>query len=68
MAVTPVDNTQPAGSTQAQFDAAVNSSTDMTDQELTDALVNQGVMIGGQFILMPKAQEMLNEAMSDDDE
>lgn len=68
MAVTPVDSTQTTSNTEAQFNAAVDSSTEMTDEQLTNELVSQGVIIGGQFILMPKAQEMLNEAMSDDDE
>ncbi|MFF7707079.1 hypothetical protein [Pseudomonas sp. NPDC007930] len=68
MAVTPVDSTQSSTDTQAQFDAAVDSSSEMTDEELTNELVSQGVIIGGQFILMPKAQEMLNDAMSDDDD
>jgi len=38
------------------------------DAKFTDALITQAVTIGGQFIIMPKAQEMLNDAMSDDDE
>jgi actin-related protein len=68
MAVNPIDSTQSTTDTQAKFEAAVDSSTQMSDQDLTNELVSQGVIIGGQFILMPKAQEMLNEAMSDDDE
>lgn len=69
MSVTPVDSTIPGSADpQTQFDSAVNASSEMTDEELTNELVSQGVIIGGQFILMPKAQEMLNEAMSDDDD
>ncbi|PVZ12531.1 MULTISPECIES: hypothetical protein [unclassified Pseudomonas] len=70
MAVTPTDATGASteSNPQAKFDAAVDSSSEMTDEELTNELINQGIMIGGQFIIMPKAQEILNEAMSDDDE
>jgi hypothetical protein len=40
----------------------------MSDDELTEALITQAVTIGGQFIIMPKAQEMLNEAQSSEDD
>jgi hypothetical protein len=75
MSVTAVDsNLAPGGaSPEAKFNAAVDNAKsadkpEMTDAEFTDALITQAVTIGGQFIIMPKAQEMLNDALSDDDE
>jgi hypothetical protein len=72
MSVSPIDtNLAPGGaSPEAKFNAAVDNAkgSEMTDAEFTDALITQAVTIGGQFIIMPKAQEMLNDAMSDDDE
>lgn len=70
MSVTPIDSTTSATPTsEAKFNAAVDKSkTEMTDDELTTALVQQAVTIGGQFIIMPKAQEMLNEAQSSEDD
>ncbi|UFH50025.1 hypothetical protein [Pseudomonas sp. KNUC1026] len=70
MAVTPTDATGASNESnpQTKFDAAVDSSSGMTEQQLTDELINQGIVIGGQFIIMPKAQEILNEAMSSDDD
>jgi hypothetical protein len=44
------------------------SKTEMSDEEFNDALITQAVTIGGQFIIMPKAQEMLNEAQSSEDD
>jgi hypothetical protein len=70
MSVSPIDSTSSASSTsEAQFNAAVDKSqAELSDEELTEALVTQAVTIGGQFIIMPKAQEMLNEAQSSEDD
>ncbi len=70
MSVTPIgENAAVNASSEAQFNAAVdNAKSELSDQELTDALITQAVTIGGQFIIMPRAQEILNEAQSDDDE
>lgn len=70
MSVSPIDSTTSVTTTpEAQFNAAVNKSkTEMSDDELTETLVTQAVTIGGQFIIMPKAQEMLNEAQSSEDD
>lgn len=70
MSVSPIDSTSNVpSSSEAQFNAAVDKSkTEMTDEELTSELVTQAVTIGGQFIIMPKAQEMLNEAQSSEDD
>ena len=43
-------------------------TSDTSDAEFNDALITQAVTIGGQFIIMPKMQELLNDAMSDDDD
>ncbi|MFL1545779.1 MULTISPECIES: hypothetical protein [Pseudomonas] len=79
MSVTAVDtNLAPGGVTpEAKFNAAVDNAksadkpadtTDADDAKFNDALITQAVTIGGQFIIMPKMQELLNDAMSDDDE
>lgn len=43
-------------------------TSDADDAKFNDALITQAVTIGGQFIIMPKMQELLNDAMSDDDD
>ncbi|WLH27933.1 hypothetical protein [Pseudomonas canadensis] len=76
MSVTAIDsNLAPGGaSPEAKFNAAVDNAkaadkpNEADDPEFTDALITQAVTIGGQFIIMPKMQELLNDAMSDDDE
>ena len=71
MSVSPVDSSTPSvgASPEAKFNAAVDKSkTEMSDEEFNDALITQAVTIGGQFIIMPKAQEMLNEAQSSEDD
>lgn len=71
MSVTAIDSTTPnvGATSEAQFNAAVDKSkTEMSDEEFNDALITQAVTIGGQFIIMPKAQEMLNEAQSSEDD
>lgn len=70
MAVTPIDTPgSTPSSAEARFDAALDKSQDVSDDpSFQEALVNQAVLIGGQFIIMPKAQEMLNEAQSSDDD
>ncbi|MGY2288510.1 hypothetical protein ACW9H6_01195 [Pseudomonas sp. SDO528_S397] len=75
MSVTAVDsNLAPGGATpEAKFNAAVdnakaNEPSDTSDADFNTALVQNAVMIGGQFIIMPKMQEILNDALSDDDE
>ena len=72
MSISPIDSSTPNVSTtpEAQFNAAVDKSKEAepTDEELTEALITQSITIGGQFIIMPRAQEILNEAQSSDDE
>ena len=62
MSVAPIDSSisTPPASAEAKFNAAVDKSKDeMSDEDFTEALITQAVTIGGQFIIMPKAQEML---------
>ncbi|KGF65134.1 MULTISPECIES: hypothetical protein [Pseudomonas] len=70
MSVSPIDSTTSTPATaEVKFNAAVDKSkSEMSDDELTEALITQAVTIGGQFIIMPKAQEMLNEAQSSEDD
>ena len=70
MSVNPVDSTTDINpsSQESRFNAAVDNATQASsDAEFNDALITQAVTIGGQFIIMPRAQETLNEAQSDDD-
>ncbi|MBD8480236.1 hypothetical protein SOM59_04875 [Pseudomonas coleopterorum] len=69
MATNAIDpNLDPSAGTdgEAQFNVALDSSTELTDAEFTDQLVSGAVTVAGQMIIMPKANEMLNEAMSDE--
>lgn len=69
MATNAIDpNLDPSAGTdgEAQFNVALDSSTELTDAEFTDQLVSGAVTVAGQIIIMPKANEMLNEAMSDE--
>jgi hypothetical protein len=72
MSVTSVDsNIDVSANTQeAKFNAALNNAEQSAadDAEFNDALISQAVVIGGQFIIMPRAQEILKEAQSDDEE
>lgn len=71
MSVTPVSENAVVTptSSEAQFNAAVdNAKSELSDEEFTDALITQAVTIGGQFIIMPRAQEILNESQSSDDD
>jgi hypothetical protein len=69
MATVPVDNSGAGnvGNNEQTFDAALESSdTGMTDEEFTQQLVDGAVTVAGQMIIMPRANEILNEAMSDE--
>lgn len=71
MSVTAVDsNIDTSSSQEAKFDAALNNAEQSAadDAEFNEALISQAVVIGGQFIIMPRAQEILKEAQSDDEE
>ena len=74
MPVNPVDSSADLTvDPQVKFDAAVDkakqdSSDELSDEEFTEILVSQGVVVGGQFIVLPMAQNILNEAMSSDDD
>lgn len=72
MSVTSVDsNIEVSSNTQeAKFNAALDNAEQSAadDAEFNDALISQAVVIGGQFIIMPRAQEILKEAQSDDEE
>ena len=67
MAVSSVDGNSTVETTpEAQFDQAVENAQE--EQELLDTMIEQAVVLGGQFIIMPRAQEILKEATSDDEE
>jgi len=66
MAVSSVDgNITVENTPEAEFDQALeNAQAD----ELTNDMVTQAIILGGQFIVMPRAQEILKEATADDEE
>lgn len=71
MATTPVSGVDSVSFSttngEAAFDAAVNNaqSGEMTP-ELEDMMIEGAITIGGQMIIMPRANDILNEAMSDE--
>ncbi|WP_296246180.1 hypothetical protein [Pseudomonas sp. UBA4194] len=69
MAVNSIDpsaaGAEPA-SGETEFNAAVDSATGMTDEEFTDTMITGAITVAGQMIIMPKANEILNEGMSDE--
>ncbi|MDB6454406.1 hypothetical protein [Falsirhodobacter sp. 20TX0035] len=70
MATTPIsgsDSTTPATNDEAQFNAAVdNAQNGGMTPELEEMMVSGAISIGGQMIIMPRANDILNEAMSDE--
>lgn len=70
MAVNPIDNSViPTDTGEAQFNAAVEKSeADLSDADFNEALISNAIKIGGQFIIMPMANNILNEAMSSEDD
>jgi len=65
-AIDPTLDTPSGNDSETQFNAALDNSTELSDAEFTDQLVSGAVTVAGQMIIMPKANEMLNEAMSDE--
>lgn len=66
MAVTQVDgNTSPQNTPEAEFDQALENAQ---GGAMTDDMITQAIILGGQFIVMPRAQEILKEATADDEE
>lgn len=70
MAVNPIDNSViPTDTAEAQFNAAVeNAEAELSDAAFNDQMISGAITIGGQFILMPMAQNILNEGMSSEDD
>ena len=67
MAVTQVEgNTSPQNTPEAEFDQALENA--QSDDALTEDMITQAIILGGQFIVMPRAQEILKEATADDEE
>ncbi len=67
MAVTQVDgNTEVQNTPEAEFDQALENA--QAEEAMTDDMITQAIILGGQFIVMPRAQEILKEATADDEE
>jgi hypothetical protein len=56
-----------ASNGEAAFDAAINNaqSGEMTP-EIEEMMIEGAITVGGQMIIMPRANDILNEAMSDE--
>ncbi|KKX26171.1 hypothetical protein [Rhizobium sp. LC145] len=71
MAMTPVSGVDSGSFSttngEAAFDAALNNaqSGEMTP-EMEEMMIEGAITIGGQMIIMPRANDILNEAMSDE--
>lgn len=63
MAISPVEGANAPQGTEAEFDAAVDNAQ---QDALMKQMMDRAVLVGMQFIVMPKAREILNEAMSDE--
>lgn len=67
MAVSSVDGNSTVENTlEAEFDQALENA--QAGDDLTDDMITQAIILGGQFIVMPRAQEILKEATADDEE
>jgi hypothetical protein len=78
MSVNPIENGTTASNYQeAEFNAALDNASvraaaaseesgDVSD-DFMDQLIGQAVVMGGQFIVMPLAQNLLKEAQEDDE-
>lgn len=71
MAINPIDSTTNGAvsdaSSEAAFNAAVDSSqSELSEADLTERMVEGAIVVAGQMIIMPRANEILSEGMSDD--
>ena len=71
MAINPIDSTTNGtvsdASSEAAFNAAVDASQgELSEADLTERMVEGAIVVAGQMIIMPRANEILSEGMSDD--
>lgn len=64
MAINPVEGANAPQGSEAAFDAAVDNA--QQEDALMERMMDQAMLVGMQFIIMPRAREILNEAMSDE--
>ena len=71
MAISPISGSDSvaatAGPNEAKFNAAVETAEGGMTPELLDTMVTGAITVGGQMIIMPQANEILKEAMADDE-
>jgi hypothetical protein len=67
MAVSSVDGAT-GGQVNSADDFTEALNTAQNDDALMDQMITQAIVLGGQFIIMPRAQEILKEAQADDEE
>ncbi|WP_462383585.1 hypothetical protein [Pseudomonas sp. Marseille-QA0892] len=72
MSINPVDTSSITNASGAPIneqsfnDAIENASTELSDAEFEEQLITGAITVGGQMIIMPRANDILNEAMSDE--
>lgn len=70
MAIPPISGSEAvsnASNDGAAFDSALqNAQENEMTPELQDMMIEGAITIGGQMIIMPRANDILNEAMSDE--
>ncbi len=72
MAITPISGADSSAVTTNSGEAAFNAAVDNAQQsgemtpELEEMMIEGAVTVGGQMIIMPRANDILNEAMSDE--
>lgn len=72
MSINPVDTSvitdgSSAAVNERTFDEAIeNAQNELSEADFNELLIVGAVQVGGQMILMPRATEILNEAMSDE--
>lgn len=70
MNISPIDNQKvgsPSSDDVQKFDAAVEQAgQELSDSEFSDLLLEGAVSAAAPMLIMPKVNEILSEAMSDD--
>ncbi|MBY5378371.1 hypothetical protein ELG83_24325 (plasmid) [Rhizobium leguminosarum] len=70
MATTPVsgaESTQVRPTSEAAFEAALSKAeSGEVDSKFDDLLIEGAIRVGGQMIIMPRANDILGEAMSEE--
>ncbi|WP_437883359.1 hypothetical protein [Pseudomonas sp. LRF_L74] len=72
MSINPVDSSAVTDGSDASVneqsfnDAIENAEGELSDADFEEQLITGAITVGGQMIIMPRANDILNEAMSDE--